>query len=555
MCSALRWRFENHLDDENATPLYTSDAEEVEGKLDECRATEAEIDEVAHGRRRPELPSEIWATIFCACDFASSETRYGADRTSIQCMLSLVCRSWRDIVVSTPQLWVCLPVWEPGAGTFAEEDEERLRLPSEGCYVKLLQLHCERSGALLLHASVTVPLLNFSEEQSASIYKIWESAFPRFKTLDIHVDHDVEDLITFSQLSQHFPNLRSLRVRFYTRRYQDHNELDPFIMPPVSILQHAPLLHQADLDVVQEADLFTNWFHMPWHTLTTLILNTVYPVDLYRIVESAHRLTSLKIDIDDEGMLQESSDNLPPITHHALTTLHIRAYCLMDDVLLKLDFPKLSELDISAPLGRGILINGPGAGVPLVNRSLPSIQLLSLRYDHDDMTGPLFIGMLQFIPFVKSLVVPWCKGIEHLINTINSMASALPNLAHFEITHVPEESMASDTWCDTLNNLAVRRALSPLQDPDSGMSLPLLTLCVSRDLEELWGRRQDERWTSDPLLIFLNGPCRGTTRPRDCINFLALDEAVNGVHQQIARFWKQKTANKKALKAVSSPFK
>jgi len=288
---------------------------------------------------------------------------------------------------------------------------------------------------------------------------------------------------------------------------------------------------------------------MPWHTLTTLSLNTVYPVDLYRIVASAHRLTSLKIDIDDEGMPQESCAGLPAITHHALTFLRINAYCLMDDVLLKLDFPKLSELDITAPLGRGILVNG----IPLVNRSLRSIQDLSLRYGHEDMTGPLLVGMLQFVPSVKNLVVPWCERIEYLINAINSTTS-LPNLARFEITQVPEGSMASNSWCNALNDLAAYRALSQPQDLQSGTTLPILTLCVSRNPQETWGRDAEEGCMVDMLLIFLNGPCRGNEVPRDCANFLALQEAVKALDRQISRFPKQKSAKKDTLRTVSFLF-
>jgi len=272
MPSALDWSLQDPLEDEKILlSLYTGSRETLEAKLDECEAAQAEIDDMLElcinrkvqyrayagmlkialnkRKKRPELPSEIWATIFSACDLASFKGQYDADPTPIQCTLSLVCRAWRRIVVSSPRLWIYLPVWEPGTGIFYDEEDEARLKPRER-YVKLLQLHCERSGALLLHATVMAPLTGFTEKQSTKIYKIWERAFPRFKTLKIYVEHDVWDLRRFSQLSQNFPSLRSINVRFCTARYPDPDDMDPFIPPPVSILQHAPLLHQADLNVV-----------------------------------------------------------------------------------------------------------------------------------------------------------------------------------------------------------------------------------------------------------------------------------------------------------------
>ncbi|KAJ7130781.1 hypothetical protein C8R43DRAFT_662091 [Mycena crocata] len=129
-------------------------------------------------------PDDILAEIFSHC--------VEGDRSRYPRLLTLVCRRWRDVVLSNPCLWNQMVIHR-------YLDHSHPRLPSLEIYVSL---HLQRSGGLPLSIIFTRP--------APSIMHLLLHYSDRWQDVHLLLDHDGVPLL--SSFTGDFPSLTKLRV-------------------------------------------------------------------------------------------------------------------------------------------------------------------------------------------------------------------------------------------------------------------------------------------------------------------------------------------------------
>ncbi|KAJ7187337.1 hypothetical protein C8R46DRAFT_288054 [Mycena filopes] len=201
-------------------------------------------------------------------------------------LLTQICKKWRDIALSTPELWRALaftlspppplPQLEARAASPAQIDTSRL------------QLWLDRSGACPLSLQIVS-----HRYHDPRVSQFLDAALPhhaRWEHLTLHCGA-VSPLL---RLDVPMPRLR-------------HLDVDVDVDDPVPILQDAPLLSTVVLNYGATMALV-----LPWVQLTKLVLCQVYPSNCSIVLQQTPNLVCCEIP---SLWLDEVSDTAEPDVH------------------------------------------------------------------------------------------------------------------------------------------------------------------------------------------------------------------------------------------------
>ncbi|KAF7290233.1 hypothetical protein MIND_01336900 [Mycena indigotica] len=330
-----------------------------------------------------ELPPELMARIFSACLPPTQDAFPHADTAPM--LLCRVCRRWRSIALSTPELWA----------TFVAKDGK--------ASVETLKLWSDRSGSLPLTYVLDSNVIDTGKIllETATAYK------QRWGTLILHLcDQSFAPLNSIS--SCRLPLLRSLELKARWRR-EGHGMTapDPRRLPTFD-LGGAPNLTELRLTSYPRNHLTG----IPWHRLTVLKLEgRVVRRDMERLA-LCRALVDLTLSYPGSGPIIQPALNMVPELVHLpqLQSLTTDA----SEILTCLRLPRLRHLDLEVfgnedPLNllsalrdwactlRSLTVTRPSPGVPLSNilPGIPTLQLLSLDFRYSDSLNSPHIGDLR----------------------------------------------------------------------------------------------------------------------------------------------------------------
>ncbi|KAJ7475238.1 hypothetical protein B0H11DRAFT_1866143 [Mycena galericulata] len=263
-----------------------------------------------------DIPPEITSVIFAYC--VQFRERYGPEDSlpglwphEPPSLLARVCRQWRNVALSTPELWVAIQIDCP---YFIEDVVPALdRWLVRACSLPLsidirYQVHPDTSSDSILH------LMHRHSEQLQNL------------TLTI----PSEDLYRFPEIVGPLPALRKLVIT--CRRL-------PFDGQKLSAFKLAPELR----DVYFLTGFSPRNVTLPWGQLTTFRADTLRVSNCHYVLSVASALINCRFDVwEDDTPLT----SLPPLLH--LESLILRGMGPSTDLLAHLTTPSLIHLEVQS---------------------------------------------------------------------------------------------------------------------------------------------------------------------------------------------------------------
>ncbi|KAJ7871332.1 hypothetical protein B0H13DRAFT_1040081 [Mycena leptocephala] len=287
---------------------------------------------------------------------------------------TLVSRQWRNISLSTRELWQAIRV--DSSILLVPTHVLRLWASRAANRPRRIQLECTDSvqGEALLHAIL----------ESSQQWQDIELELP-FETFSVLVAHD-----------EPFPMLRSLSlsIRSGTRMWEgDH-----------TITLDAPLLRRITLAHFPSISVDT-----AWNQLTTLDLTAYFDtVAAISALQRCPNLLELHLTL---VVLERSSPAIPPFTLPSLRSL----VTVGKSILQFLTVPSLVRLDLWGPGFSGEMGQATNDLRALVARSACHLTRLSLRMPQEITTAE-FHAFLQVAPSVSDLqlILTFTGALEQL---------------------------------------------------------------------------------------------------------------------------------------------
>ncbi|KDR69853.1 hypothetical protein GALMADRAFT_912491 [Galerina marginata CBS 339.88] len=250
------------------------------------------------------LPFEVLAEIFLLYtgEIYDTDECYTNSKPgrSTPLLLAGVCRSWRDISLTTARLWTTIKIF------IYSLDKTPLLAEIAKCWMA-------RSGQLPLSISFSIATSILKWEmahvyQAAPLIEVIRYYSSRWRRLTLYIPADLyEDLtdpLTFT------PVLQDLRI--FPVVTQDSDRL--FIFR----LAKAPLLSRLETSCVS-----VNNIQIPWLSLTTLNVDSIFVDETLELLKLAVQLISAKFsDICGNGSVFELPTT--PLTHYHLRHLDVR---------------------------------------------------------------------------------------------------------------------------------------------------------------------------------------------------------------------------------------
>ncbi|KAJ7639719.1 hypothetical protein DFH06DRAFT_1217688, partial [Mycena polygramma] len=246
-------------------------------------------------------------------------------------VLTHICRTWREIALSTPALWRAVLANLPRPRWGKTTVDERLRAE-----LRLLTAWLKRSGSCLLsielQSELKPELVPYMQAIGAHCAR-WE----HLKLLIPTLDH----LLNF--IPGPLSSLRSLTLGIW-----DESEFMPVKNPNVKNLA-APLLHRVAIQRYYSVYAPV----VPWSQLTVLIIDRLVlhqcPILLNRVLNLVEcRLTIDEPDDDEDAPIGIAMGPIVPLLH--LQTLVLRAifsWISVDGLLNLLTLPALRKLQVT----------------------------------------------------------------------------------------------------------------------------------------------------------------------------------------------------------------
>ncbi|KAJ7021156.1 hypothetical protein C8F04DRAFT_1141707 [Mycena alexandri] len=227
--------------------------------------------------------------------------------------LGQICRTWREIALSTPRLWRAVDMSPSSTSTLKQQ-------------LHLTKLTLARSGSCLLSISIKA-----TEGQTPSIVEVLAPHCGRWEHLKLGVP-------ALSQLHRHslpLPSLRSLTVPRALRGYPENDGPNAFVA--------APLLHKVVLN-----EYFTPWGSiLPWSQLSVFVVDYILLEHCASVLSLAPNLVFCSFKVSSIGR----SQNFVPSSCQFLETLVLRTgfqnWRDVAGLLNSLTFPALRELQVA----------------------------------------------------------------------------------------------------------------------------------------------------------------------------------------------------------------
>ncbi|KDR69851.1 hypothetical protein GALMADRAFT_160319 [Galerina marginata CBS 339.88] len=263
------------------------------------------------GNSRPDdppiltIPFEIAAEIFIFyTNVNSTPLDYPARLKSTKSppfLLAAVCKTWREIALSTPRLWTTVNIFISSIANVPLLTE--------------LALDCmSRSGQLPLTVSITAPATVTKLDRSIrqrvlALFDVIGRFSSRWYRLVLCIRPDLYE--DFTDALGCMPLLEDLR-------------LTPVVAQERSCVSDFCLLEAPRLKHLELSRLFLHKVQIPVHNLTSLEVHAVYINEMLELLKSAPHLIVVKFSLIFDVV--EDSYPLPagPLTHYSLRHLDIR---------------------------------------------------------------------------------------------------------------------------------------------------------------------------------------------------------------------------------------
>ena len=376
--------------------------QEVQSKIRECKKlleklymqeahTKSSVNAV-HDPIIRDLPLELVSNILTLCnpspveddeEFGSLPLDVPVATQRYQLSLGTVCKTWRNIVRSTPQLWTSIYIRFPTKGDKLQQKE-------------LLLQSLRLSGSLPLHIQawmrrdyrpsegehlVLSPLVEMLNDQSE-----------RWKTLDLNVTARL--LSQFKGGTFGAQNLERLRVCLYGPPSEMKNEFRvSFGLPSPQIVD----AHRTSFSSIG----------ISWKGVTRVKINTLTATECLGLFQLATQLVNLNIGLLECGDHLSNSGEV--ITASNLASWEVKFSANSDAVLNKLVLPLLVDFEVTEFIS---LENN--SLEHLVSRSNCPLRKFSLYQAAGDLD---VIPLLRVTPLLEKLVFSnaTSSGIHELL--------------------------------------------------------------------------------------------------------------------------------------------
>jgi hypothetical protein len=269
------------------------------------------------------LPREITSEIFLHClpPFPDvSDGMKGAPNSAQAPLLLLrVCRTWRDIAVSTPRLWVRLHL-----------DLERLLDVGEPNLEKKIEDWFIRAGACLLFFSVDGHPFDDRHFEVAATRAALVRFAPRLQTVSLGLQP--RQLFSLIDIGP-FPSLETLTLTVDSDLFSFFGDAQP----GSKLLGAAPRLR----NLIYRAGAVPSTFLLPYDELSTLTCENLSPDDFFDLLLWAPSLKNFTGSVEDEAVVRHTNI----VTHGCLQSLRLSDGCYMYSLPL-LRLPALQNIHI-----------------------------------------------------------------------------------------------------------------------------------------------------------------------------------------------------------------
>ncbi|KAJ6476438.1 hypothetical protein C8R47DRAFT_1020782 [Mycena vitilis] len=337
------------------------------------------------------LPPEVTTRFFVAC---LPDGCVRPSSKSVPLSLAQVCHHWREIAISTPELWVSPEICF---------DLRRRGVPPSGDgNLHSLENWFSRSR----NRPLSVRIYSSSGKIPSSMISLLSSVTARLHFLDL--DLCPKDLRALGRATHAFPNLKSLAV---SSSYHPLAHYDP-----LSIFSNVPSL--SELRIAHEP---SQWDCYP--LLSSLSLGRIHFHSVSKVLQACPRLLHLSANVRDvpEGFFQP-----PVLPAPQLQSLILENSDSSLSTLPPLILPGLRRLELDTSDHAAFLWIPP-----LVSISSCLLQHLSLGFDHDRPVE--FIVCLHTIPTLTSIIIAVDGPLVEFMHVVNADPPPLPRLCYLTI--------------------------------------------------------------------------------------------------------------------------
>ncbi|KAJ7060291.1 hypothetical protein C8F01DRAFT_1369945 [Mycena amicta] len=321
------------------------------------------------------LPVELTTEIFLHCAPTLAELQAGILKNLPPLVLTRVCRDWRHIAVSIPDLWQKVHMKIAN-----ESDASR-----EWC-ISFLQLWLSRARNQPLFISVSVA--KGDSDSDGRLVQLLESRRAQWREISLNLP-----LWYFLELfaSTHMPLLRRIELDASDPPHTAH-------IDPITAFEDAPALEHLSLGL----SLRPSQFELPFNQLTSLTFANSRPQDLLACLRQTPRLVSCTAEVesgDPSVLAAVRASALSRLTHLALRGANLTTF-----VLRFLTLPALESLGLAERSGL----------------NTEDISLMSFFLDRSVVLHTLRALRLYFVPTVMA-------------NGVLTFLESLPALEKLEI--------------------------------------------------------------------------------------------------------------------------
>ncbi|KAJ7605136.1 hypothetical protein DFH06DRAFT_1068016 [Mycena polygramma] len=328
------------------------------------------------------LPSDIVSRIFVAClpDYAHGRVRPSAGKPPL--VLGHICRRWREIAVSSSELWTSVDLFFP---YFKQREIWLWALP-------LLEMWLSRANGRLLSVTMRSPRARLPRP----LISLLSSVAARLQILELDLDSNDFGRLVRACKDQGFPNLKRLAVSPFVLR--NDSSLSAPSEPRRTISDSYPHLTTLDLGYSDIHAIFNIFQQFP-------------------------------------GLLHLGATPRDEPSDQTLFAAHLRSLSLRGGNLSWFTLPSLRRLELHAGVGFEPAHDDPPMFPTLLSfltRSSCVLEHLALdlrcRNERDG-----FIACLQVVPALTSLTINVGYDEYGFIQSLSSTRPVLPQLRTLKV--------------------------------------------------------------------------------------------------------------------------
>ncbi|KAJ7023445.1 hypothetical protein C8F04DRAFT_181747 [Mycena alexandri] len=367
------------------------------------------------------LPLDVLQEIFIAC--MPSDRNCVMSALEAPVLLGRICRSWRDISLSTPRLWSRLHIAEPqrdqtlyflGAGSdpkFAQRFEN-------------IKMWLGRSGQCPLSISLYSDPNNRSPPDRSAFVQALLPFTPRWQ--HIHFITSPVTLDAISHLTE--SDVPLLETVIFDDDYYD-------LSSPTVGLEQFGLLRSPRISTfsARENAFVGQNLPLPWHGLTVLEIipsaeRSLTSEKIIHIISRCPELRVCKLAVNDDGTAEPSSSHLVELKHlHTLEVVCQSVDLTIPRLLDRLLLPQLLSFSLHG--------SSHGEHTPSLAHALARWnQLENLEIDSDGFSKPSLVEGLRSLPdTMKQLVIHDVTNTLHGIHSLDDDALTIltPTPGHY----------------------------------------------------------------------------------------------------------------------------